>query len=146
MAIDYSVFNGLSCALPKGPSRLDQKAEKDKQADKAADAFRAAVWKRDGGKCRKCGATVAKTLELMPKQGHVHHLAKRSKVKALLTDVRNGILLCATDHQEVEHKRLFIVTSGKGSLFELDGQWFIDAGHKGVRFVSERPEPKGKAS
>lgn len=127
--------NAKPRACPKGPSRLDEKAKQQTANDTGIRNFRRAVWKRDEGKCRCCGVAVEKSLSLTPKQGQVHHIAKRSRWPELLTDPRNGILLCAKCHQDVEQKRLFIVTKGKGSMFTLKDKSFIDAGGPGVRFV-----------
>lgn len=137
MAIDYSVFQGLGCAHPKGATRLEDVASEQRQAKKSSREARAAVWKRDEGKCRCCGVSVERSLSYTPKQGQVHHVAKRSKFRALLTDVRNLILLCARCHEDVERKRIYLVAVGKGSMFTLDGQQFIDAGHAGVRFTKK---------
>lgn len=121
--------------LQKGPTRVEAKAAKDKGADKAAEEFRAAVWKRDGGKCRCCGRTVVKSLELRPDRGEVHHVSPRSKEKALLTDPRNGILVCALPcHQDLTHHELSIVAKASG-MFTLSGKSYINASSRTVSFV-----------
>lgn len=113
--------------LQKGTSRVEVKAAKDKSGDKAAEAFRRAVWTRDGAKCRRCGRTVARSVELTPDQGHVHHITARSKSKALLVDPRNGILVCAFPcHQGLTHHELAIIGTAK-QVFALDGKTYLDA-------------------
>lgn len=136
MAIDYSVFAGLSCAQPKGPSRLDQVEADDKAKQKADAAFRKAVWKRDEGRCRACGKRVERSLALMPTRGEVHHIAKRSKEPGLLTDPRNGVLLCARDHERVERHQLVIVATG-ASTFTVGSGVFINA-EGALRFVESK--------
>lgn len=68
---------------------------------------------------------VIKTLELMPKRGEVHHLESRGNL-SVRYDSRNGILLCAVDHEHVERHRLTI--SGTASMtFKKDGKKYWDA-------------------
>jgi hypothetical protein len=124
-------------AQPKGQSRIEAKVEKDKSGEKAAEAYRAEVWKRDGGRCRCCGRVVVKSLELRPDRGEVHHLTRRAKVKALLTDPRNGILVCLLPcHQGLTHHEISIV--GKAAdMFELAGTKFLDASSRRLKFIKK---------
>jgi len=123
--------------LAKGTSRVEQKAAKDKTDDKAAEKFRDAVWRRDQGKCRCCGRVVVKSLELRPDRGEIHHLTRRAKAKALLTDPRNGILICLFPcHQAVTHHEISIVGPAS-AMFEFDGQRHLDAASLRVRFIKK---------
>lgn len=111
--------------LDKGPSKLEEKVEKDKADYHAERAFKAAVWKRDKGLCRACGAKVLRQLELHPKRGEVHHLESR-KNRAVRYDTRNGILLCATDHERVERNKLYIRGTA-AQMFTVKAKHYLNA-------------------
>lgn len=91
--------------LQKGstPSRLEAREAKRKDETKLEQKWKAEVWKRDGGKCRWCGREVRKCLELIADRGEVHHVSGRV-VREIRWDRRNGLLLCATDHERVTGK------------------------------------------
>ena len=131
-------MNARPRACPKGATRLDTKKATDKAETKAAEEFRAKVWKRDKSHCRACQRAVIKSLELLPEQGHVHHVAKRSKEPALLVEPRNGVLVCAECHQALEHHELQIVGTAK-QVFTHNGQTFLDA-TKPLRFLKKAPK------
>lgn len=61
-------------------------------ADGRYKAWRKAVLKRDGHKCRMCGST--KKLE-------IHHIRPWSQNPELRHSVGNGITLCQADHRSV---------------------------------------------
>ena len=120
--------------IPKGVTRIARKVEADKVSEKDAAAFRRAVWARDKV-CRCCGRKVIKTLALVPNRGEVHHLVRRSKAKALLTDRRNGILLCLEPcHRQVTTHDLVIVGHA-ADMFELNGQRYLNTDSPTLKFL-----------
>lgn len=112
-------------ATPKGELRVLTKAKAQKDDKKQLDAFKAAVWKRDEGKCRVCGKKVKKTLALDPKRGEVHHLVSRA-AKHLRHDPRNGVLVCYLDHQAIEHNDVHVRGSAS-QMFEASGKSYLNA-------------------
>lgn len=112
-------------ACPKGETRLEQKAAKQKNDYYRMKTFLQAVWTRDEGKCRFCGRKVKRSLELTPERGEVHHIASRGDF-AVRYDARNGILLCATHHQAVERHQL-VISGTKHQMFAVDGKHYLDA-------------------
>lgn len=96
--MDYSVFNGVPGAFPKGKPRLTVKVEQQREEGKLQRAFIAAVWKRAKGLCEWCGVKCQKTIELNPKRGEVDHIRPRSLSKAKKFDPKNGRLLCLQCH------------------------------------------------
>lgn len=95
-------------AQPKGQikTQLAEKVAAMRADEKATAAFRAAVWKRDGGRCRVCGVQVKKTLALDPKRGEVHHRMPRSTKPERRYDVANGLLVCLQCHQRITKKEI----------------------------------------
>lgn len=89
---------GKPCRKPRRKV-LDRVAEK-RERDNKAQAFRAAVWLRDGGKCRCCGRIVIRTLELVPNAGHVHHRRGRNVAPEHRYTVSQALLLCAICHTD----------------------------------------------
>jgi len=96
MAIGYGV------AMPKGKTRKQQKARKDREDAKQLKAFRDAVWSREnkiaGGdgtldvaRCQACSAIVFRSERSLT--GEVHHRISR-RHKATRHDPDNGVLLC----------------------------------------------------
>ena len=84
---------------PKPRTRvLDRVAYKFKREQEERD-FRLAVWRRDGGRCRRCERIVRKTLELMPERGEVHHLRGRNVAPEDRLNVRTAVLLCHQCHR-----------------------------------------------
>ncbi len=88
------------CAKPSARVAV-VKATKREDAKQAA-AFRAAVWKRDEGKCRLCGRRCLKTLALVPNAGHVHHIKGRNVAPEDRYNVKKALLLCAEDHAKAQ--------------------------------------------
>lgn len=121
-------MHAIRRAQPKGaePSRLQVKAAKAKDETKEENAWKKAVWRRDGGKCRWCGRVVTRCLELIPERGEVHHVSGRV-VHAIRWDRRNGLLLCASDHERLTGKvaEKFLIHSKH--TFTVDGIAYINA-------------------
>ena len=116
--------------LAKGASRVEVKAAKDTNCDKAWEACKSIVWKRDHGKCRACGRVVVKTIELVPQRGEVHHIVRRTKAKALLTDPRNCVLVCLHPcHERLTHHELAIIGTAKQVFTGEDGRTYLDASY-----------------
>lgn len=123
------------CAVPKYAitTRLQEKEAKRLDESKDEKKWRAAIWKRDEGKCRWCGRTVVKSLELRPDRGECHHVSGRV-VKEIRWDRRNGILLCLPPC----HERLTGTVAEKHLLysrhtFSVDGIAYLNA-DKPVKF------------
>ena len=125
--------------IPKGVTRITRKVEADKASEKNAAAFRRAVWARDKV-CRCCGRKVIKTLAFVPNRGEVHHLVRRSKAKALLTDRRNGILLCLEPcHRRVTTHDLVIVGHA-ADMFTLNGQRYLNTDRQSLKFAKRKSQ------
>jgi len=126
--------NAVRRAKPKGaePSRLQVKTAKVKDETKEEKRWKKEVWKRDGSKCRWCGRRVRACLELAADRGEVHHVAGRV-VQAIKWDRRNGLLLCASDHERITGKvaEKFLIHSKH--TFSVDGIAYINA-DKPVRY------------
>jgi len=95
---------GFGVACPKGKTRKQVKAKRDRADAKALKQFRDAVWKREGvenycegdsrelGRCQKCHRIVGRGGgDVMT--GEVHHRIGR-RHKAHRYDPDNGVLLC----------------------------------------------------
>lgn len=136
MALDLPTLNGRSrerYAAPKSAiaTRLAEKTA-DAKNDKAAEkAWRKGVIARDGKVCRCCKRKVVQQLALAPERLEVHHVAGRVD-QAVRWDVRNGIVLCARDHEQVTRYAILVVQKAK-HLFTVNAKTYIDAG-KPVQF------------
>lgn len=121
-------------ATPKGaePSRLQVKEAKRADESKEESRWRKEVWKRDQGVCRWCGRKVVKAIELINERGECHHVSGRV-VRAIRWDRRNGILLCAADHERLTGKvaEKFLIHSKH--TFTVDEIAYINA-DKPVKF------------
>lgn len=121
-------------ATPKGaaPSRLQVKVAKAKDESKEEARWKRDIWKRDHGKCRWCGRRVRQCLELVPERGECHHVSGRV-VLAIRWDRRNGLLLCASDHERLTGKvaEKFLIHSKH--TFVVEGIAYINA-DKAVRY------------
>lgn len=116
-------------AIPKHQMvpRLEEKTEKRKSDAKDEDAWRKAIRKRDGMKCRWCRREVVVTMALVPERAECHHLTPREH-KPTRLDVRNGVLLCHACHTRCTGRvggELARVIAGK--TFALDGREYPDA-------------------
>lgn len=116
-------------------SRLDEKVALKRDTARLDIAFRLKVWRRDAGKCRVCGVTVKRTLELDPKRGEVHHVARRDN-RAVKFDARNGLLVCGTCHEALTRYRLQVVGTAVDT-FIVDGKTYLNA-DRPLRFVRRR--------
>lgn len=111
----------------KMTSRLAEKTENRKVEKKQERLWREAIWKRDGGKCRWCRRQVVKSLALVPERGECHHVTPREH-RVTRWDVRNGVLVCAADHERltgaVGGEKAIIVA---GRTFSIEGREYPDA-------------------
>jgi len=82
--------------------------------------FRAEVWRRDQGRCRKCGRIVKKTLARVPDRGDVHHCYGR--VGTLRYEDRCALLLCLADHA--------LVTGTVNARWDVIGTKFVWVGDR----------------
>lgn len=81
-------------APQKGRPAVLQREDKRKSKETLGEEFRAAVWKRDQGKCRATGAKLSKSGTTDAKKlGEVDHAYLRSLEPSRIYDVENGILL-----------------------------------------------------
>lgn len=104
MSIDWNAL-----AIPKGRTRKQIKARKNREDAKQLKAFRDACWKREAdkmfgwtmvdpeyvarvGRCQNCDSFVHR-YEDAPMTGEVHHRIYRGN-KATRYDPNNGVLLC----------------------------------------------------
>ncbi len=86
----------------KGTARVEEvKASKREDAKESA-AFRSAVWKRDGAKCRLCGVKVIRSLALVPNRGEVHHIRGRNVAPEDKTNPKAALLLCSLCHSKAQ--------------------------------------------
>lgn len=105
MPIDYNAL-----AIPKGKTRKQLKARKDRQDAKAMRAFQDACWERaaclslDGehAHCASCGRIVFRD---RPPLGQVHHRVSR-RHQGTRHDPANGVILCRQCHNDA-HGREF---------------------------------------
>jgi 5-methylcytosine-specific restriction endonuclease McrA len=81
------------------------------QREKAARAFRDAVWDRDEGRCRHCGVWCVRT----PREaggwddiGHVHHLRGRNVAPKDRYNPDRAVLLCAKCHRAVHDGQIVL--------------------------------------
>jgi len=108
--------------LQKGPTRLDA-AEADRKADeKALEAWKKGVRARDGKRCRCCARKVVVTLKLQASRAECHHVTGRAH-KPTRYDIRNGLQLCATCHQRIEHNEILIKST---QMFMIGNREYLD--------------------
>lgn len=116
MAIDYSVFKDVG-GIPKPEARVDAKRAKRLSRDEAERICRAAVKKRDKGKCVVPGCKESSQ--------HLHHITYRSKGGKWVSG--NICSLCPAHHQLVHLGRIHI--SGNA-----DDELIITGDEKDLRF------------
>lgn len=113
-------------AVQKGKTRLELKTEARPLTRIDEKAFRAAVWARDGNRCRCCHRKVDKVLGRVPERGEVHHIHGRGK--DLRFEVRAAILLCLKCHEivtgRIKTTRLFILPT---KTFTMRDDVYTDA-------------------
>ena len=108
--------------MPKGKTRKQLKAQKDREDAKQLAEFRTAVWQREGAKysvtadtqvdaarCQHCGVFVRRGGDYQT--GEVHHRIYRGN-KATRYDPENGVLLCNhlvnNCHEKAERKLITV--------------------------------------
>ena len=94
------------------PTRLAERTADLKDEKAAEKAWRKAVIARDGRICRCCKRTVIQQLALAPERLEVHHIAGRAD-QAVRWDVRNGMVCCARDHEQLQHYKILILQAAK---------------------------------
>lgn len=127
--LDMSEVNARPHATPKHAmaTRLETKTAEDRKAKTDWEACKKRVDKRDKYQCRKCERKVVYTLELQANRAEHHHIVRRTKERALLTDDRNIVLLCHACHEKVTHSRLHIVGLA-ANMFKLpNGKRYLNA-------------------
>ena len=125
--------------IKKGPSRLEAKTITGTDDKRRLEIWRAAVYTRDGYRCRRCECKVRRTIEFVANRAEAHHVSGR--VGRLRDDVRNGLTLCKSCHELVTGKvnrRVFVQGT---RWFMLNGQQYIDATHQ-VMFSDATREMK----
>jgi hypothetical protein len=120
-------------ACPKGIPTVLAQADKRTAKAKAEDAFKEAVWKRDGGISRASGKPVYHAHTDPRQRGEVAHLSARSTKPEAKWKPENGILLTAEEHKLSDAR-----TAGGTVLLEIRG---TDA-RKALTFV--RRDRNGK--
>ncbi len=115
------------CAKPKHSMQTvrEERGSARRMDDKQLDAWRKAVARRDGAKCRWCRRRVVETLERLPEQAQTHHATPREH-RPTRYDVRNGIRLCGTCHDRITGtvgEKAVIVA---GRTFTIDGRAYPD--------------------
>jgi hypothetical protein len=88
MAIGY----GVQCQKPA--PRVVERAARVSAEKRREQAAKAAVWRRAGSRCEKCGRAVSKGVDSL-KRGIVHHEPPRSKGdKSTMWDPKRLVLHC----------------------------------------------------
>lgn len=121
--------------------RMDEKAAVEKVDAKFLAQWRAAVRRRDRGRCRVCGIKTVQTLELDPKRGEAHHIVSRT-CQVTRYDVRNGLHTCLRCHSRFKARKLFV--TGKASqMFKvglgITAKSYLDASYP-LEFVERKPD------
>lgn len=81
-------------AAPKGKPHQIVKQEKAQAKEDKAEKFRAAIWKRDEGRCRATGVSLVKSGTVdATRLGEVDHSIPRSLAPDRIYDTSNGLLL-----------------------------------------------------
>ena len=102
--------------LRKPKPHVIERRERHQQRAAAQRAVRAAVWRRDGGRCRACQRRRGR---------HLHHVQYRSHGGPWTT--ANCVVLCRECHQDV-HARILIIAGRNadapdGLTFERRRWW-----------------------
>jgi len=115
-----------------------QKADTARKADeKALQAWRRSVQKRDGKVCRCCGRLVSSALTVAPERRECHHLVGRIRAEVRY-DRRNGIQVCLGCHEQIERSLIHLVQKARDT-FNLKGSNYLN-GDKPIKFI-RKPKP-----
>jgi hypothetical protein len=107
------------CAPQKGLPPVLEKKERKKSKEQQAEEFRAAVWKRDGGKSRATGKKLVKSGTTdWAHLGEVDHAIPRSIAPDRLYDVSNGLLL---SKEENRLRKVACVETPEHRVFDYTG-------------------------
>ena len=87
-------------------TRLEETDAARKLDEKELAKWRAAIWKRDEGKCRVCGRRVKRTLSLDPLRGEVHHVRGRNVTPENRYSVAHALLLCKSCHDKAGRREV----------------------------------------
>jgi 5-methylcytosine-specific restriction endonuclease McrA len=111
--------------MKRPKSRIQKRVERQKRKARYGprwDEIRKLVYKRDGHRCRACGATNTKL--------NAHHilLLKVSKTN----DDRNLITLCDRCHKMIESKALKLLKEGghRKDIVRLTHRWLLEMNNK----------------
>ncbi len=89
-------------ASQKGLPTVLRRQERIKSKQVQEDAFRKAVWARDGGKSRASGKPLGRSGTSPERVGDVHHVLKRSTHPEGKWKLSRGILLSRLEHKLAE--------------------------------------------
>jgi hypothetical protein len=95
-------MQALRRAPAKGVPAVIAREEKKRSKDALGEAFRKAVWKRDGRKSRASRTPLSPSGTDPHKIGEVHHEYKRSTHPDRIYDVTCGVLLSRYEHRLAE--------------------------------------------
>lgn len=104
-------------ACPKPRPRIHDRAARLLARQALANAARAAIWRRDGSRCRVCGKHVKKGAVDSVEAGHMHHLTYRSQ-GGTDKDWEGLVLLCCWCHSAVHNHTLTL--SGRASALTVE--------------------------
>lgn len=120
--------------LSKGKPQVVERAEKRNAKQSAEDAWRDAIWLRDGGVSRASGKPVYRAHTDNRKRGECAHLDARSTSPEKKYDERNGVLLTAEEHALSDAR----TAPGGKALLEIKGK----NANKALTFI--RRDTKGR--
>ena len=107
-------------------TRLQERTADQRDEDADKKRWRTAVIKRDGKICRCCKRKVVQQLALAPERLEVHHVFRRDN-QITRWDVRNGVVLCSSDHEAVTHNKIAITQSARKLFTAADGKTYLNA-------------------
>ena len=113
-------------SFPKPTPRLEQRVTQRRAEDRAWAAACHAVDVREGYKCRVCGRATRKTMTVCPERAEHHHIVGRRIAPQLVTDVKNIILVCLSDHQKLTRHELQVEGRAE-DMFTSEGRRFWNA-------------------
>jgi hypothetical protein len=108
MAIDYSVFAELDCAIPKGQVRAIVKQDKAAKVATTDKKENAKAKRRAGGRCEVLEPGSFGDHRCQKKDKHTHHLisgnGRRNKGKSILA--AHKLRVCESCHRDIHAKIL----------------------------------------